>query len=180
MGFLQSVNTTFFFSTNCQPACYFSTNCQPDHFLQYASGSWTTCFKKYKNTLCRDVFSAHVFFYSVPSFFVYELSWILPFFQTSNSFCASGGRGHIVESFHLVSCPVMFISFPFMFILFPFKSFQVLSCSSHILLFSSYVLSSPFMFISFLFIFILCPFKTFKVHLISFHVHLISFQILSC
>ena len=63
-GFSTECQEYDFFSTNCHPACYFSTNCQPDHFLQYGSGCWTTCFKKYKNTLCRDVFSAH-FFYNV-------------------------------------------------------------------------------------------------------------------
>ena len=50
-----------FFSTNCQPTCHFSTNCQSNLCLQYASGSRTTSFKKYKKTLCREVFFAPFF-----------------------------------------------------------------------------------------------------------------------
>ena len=50
-----------FFSTNCQPTCHFSTNCQSNLCLQYASGSRTTSFKKYKKTLCREIFFAPFF-----------------------------------------------------------------------------------------------------------------------
>ena len=119
-----------------------------------------------------ETFFSHLFFLQCAIFFSsMRCPGFFRFFKKKNSFFASGGRGHIVESFQLLSIPFMFISFPFMFILFPFKSF-LLSCSSHFLSFSSHFLSSPFLFIS-------LPFISFHVHLISFYVHLISFQVLS-
>ena len=127
-----------FFSTNCQPTCHFSTNCQTDFCLQYASGSRTTSFKKYKKTLCRDVFFAPFFSTMCRFFSSMRCPGFFSVFQKKNSFFASGGRGHIVESFQLLSIPFMFISFPFMFISFPFM-----------------FISFPFMFISF-------PFMSFQ------------------
>ena len=119
-----------------------------------------------------ETFFSHLFFLQCAIFFRLWDVRVFFGFSKKKSFFASGGRGHIVESFQLLSIPFMFISFPFKSFLVHLVAFHFLSCSSHFLSCSSHFLSSPFLFIS-------LPFISFHVHLISFYVHLISFQVLS-
>ena len=83
-----------FFSTNCQPTCHFSTNCQDNFCLQYASGSRTTSFKKYKKTLCREVFFAPFFSTMCQFFSSMRCPGFFRFFKKKLLFCQWWSRAH--------------------------------------------------------------------------------------
>ena len=83
-----------FFSTNCQPTCHFSTKCQDNFCLQYASGSRTTSFKKYKKTLCREVFFAPFFSTMCQFFSSMRCPGFFRFFKKKLLFCQWWSRAH--------------------------------------------------------------------------------------
>ena len=145
-----------FLSTNCQPTCHFSTNCQSNLCLQYASGSRTTSFKKYKKTLCREVFFAPFFSTMCHFFSSMRCPGFFRFFKKKLLFCQWWSRTHcrVFSSYVLSS---------------PFMLFMFISCSSHF--FYVHIIS---------FCFHLMSFQVLSRSSDFFHVHLISFHFLSC